>query len=52
MHVLVEPPRQIDIAQAATLAHFEATLRGRRDSAVFLTVILDKLPDVEVQVKR
>ncbi|HSN97378.1 MAG TPA: hypothetical protein VLS89_03735 [Candidatus Nanopelagicales bacterium] len=27
------------------------TLRGRRDAAVFLTVILDKLPDVEVQVK-
>jgi dienelactone hydrolase len=44
--------RQLQLARAATLAHFEATLRGRQDAAAFLTARLDQLPDVQVQSKR
>lgn len=44
--------RQIRLTRAATLAHFEATLRGRTDAAQFLTRILDRYPDVEVRTKR
>ncbi|WNG36442.1 hypothetical protein F0U61_24255 [Archangium violaceum] len=43
--------RQLTLARAATLAHFEANLRGRWDAAYFLTTHLDREPDVEVHVK-
>ena len=43
--------RQDQIARAATLAHFEATLKGRSEAAVFRDVKLDQLPDVVVQIK-
>jgi hypothetical protein len=43
--------RQIKLARAATLAHFEAILRGKQFAAAFLTEGLDALPDVDVSVK-
>jgi dienelactone hydrolase len=43
--------RQIKLARAATLAHFEAFLRGNQFALAFLTSGLDTLPDVEVSVK-
>ena len=45
--------RQLRLTRAATLAHFEATLRGRWDARLFLSLLLDRNnPDVEVRVKR
>lgn len=43
--------RQIKLARAATLAHFEAVLRGNAYAAAFLEHALDDLPDVEVSTK-
>jgi dienelactone hydrolase len=43
--------RQIKLARAATLAHFEAALRGNPLAAAFLAAGLDALPDVDVSVK-
>lgn len=45
--------RQIRLTRAATLAHFEATLRGRVDAALFIITSLGRNnPDVAVYVKR
>jgi dienelactone hydrolase len=44
--------RQLRLSRAATLAHFEATLRGRVDAALFLSWLLGRNPDVVVHIKR
>jgi predicted dienelactone hydrolase len=42
-------PRQLELTKAATLAHFEAVLRGRADAAAYLTTSLDaQNSDVDV----
>ena len=43
--------RQLQLTRAATLAHFDAHLRGRATEAQFLTKYLDRNPDVEVFIK-
>ncbi|WP_263436614.1 hypothetical protein [Stigmatella hybrida] len=40
------------LVRAATLAHFEATLRSRSDAMGFLPTQLQEEPDVEVFVKK
>ncbi|HSP79617.1 MAG TPA: hypothetical protein VLQ93_13860 [Myxococcaceae bacterium] len=44
--------RQLRLVRAATLAHFEATLRNRWDAAWFLEERLEEQPDVVVFVKK
>jgi len=45
--------REVELAKIATLAHFEAILRGRADAARFLDeVFAAQDPDVEVSVKK
>ncbi|WP_437602011.1 hypothetical protein WMF28_10335 [Sorangium sp. So ce590] len=45
--------RQLTLTRAATLAHFEARLRGREDAERFLTHEIDEEnPDVRVETKR
>jgi len=43
--------RQLMLTRAATLAHFDAHLKGRSFAAQFLTRYLDREPDVEVFIK-
>lgn len=43
--------RQLRLARAATLAHFDAHLRGSITGAVYVNHGLDELPDVEVSTK-
>nr|AYM54195.1 hypothetical protein [Sorangium cellulosum] len=44
--------RQLELTNAAILAHFEATLRGREDAAFVVTHELAGEPDVRVEAKR
>ncbi|WP_395846583.1 alpha/beta hydrolase family protein [Cystobacter fuscus] len=44
--------RQLLLVRAATLAHFEATLRNRWDAKWFLSEQLEEEPDVDVFVKK
>jgi predicted dienelactone hydrolase len=44
--------RQVELQKAATLAQFEAILRGRRDAQRYLDTVLGENPDVQVTVKR
>ncbi|WP_187345081.1 alpha/beta hydrolase family protein [Cystobacter ferrugineus] len=44
--------RQLLLVRAATLAHFEATLRNRWDAKWFLSEQLEAEPDVDVFVKK
>ncbi|MEO2236908.1 MAG: hypothetical protein ABGW95_01500, partial [Candidatus Poseidoniia archaeon] len=43
--------RQLELTRAGTLAHFEATLRGRDDAAAFIATTLGSQKDVTVQQK-